>query len=215
MHLHRLFITFLFSFASSVAVASELDDAKINQVVSRFQSFVVVSGDFEQQKQLAGVDRLLRSSGNFVFWRDQGLLLTTEKPFQNAVTISKDNLIHWDKNGKGRIVKDNSSLVQREINKTLLAFFGADVSLIEDRFELRWIFESDNGWQVYLTPKLESIKRYMSLVIIEGEFYLKKITVSFGEQDKTVIQFSNQLQVDHMDHQTCRWFYFPIENHCQ
>jgi outer membrane lipoprotein-sorting protein len=199
----------------SAFVLAENKTANIDQTVARFQSFVVVTGQFTQEKKLAGVNQLLRSSGTFVFWREQGLLLSTEKPFQNAITISRENLIHWDKNGKGKIVKDNSSLVQREINKTLLAFFGADIELIQDRFDLEWRFEDDNRWQVVLTPKLESIKKYMSLVVIEGEYYLKKISVSFSEEDKTVIEFSNQAVTNKIDLQSCRWFYLPVDNHCQ
>ena len=213
MNLLRLCALVLCICCSSIAV-SETDNARIDQTVARFQSFAVITGKFTQEKKLAGVEKLLRSSGVFIFWRDQGLWLSTERPFQNAITISKEQLIHWNKNGQGKIVKDNSSLVQREINKTLLAFFGADIELIQDRFNLEWAFEGDSHWQAKLTPKLESIKKYMSLVIIEGEYYLTKITVSFGEEDKTVIEFSEQMQTDTLDREMCRWFYFPADNHC-
>src|SRR5690606_26022692 len=98
--------------------------------------------------------------GTFVFWRGKGLYIATEKPFFNALTITGSDIITWQQNGTGTIAAEQTGLIQREINKTLLAFFSADIALIQQRFIDNWVFE-EAQWQLTLTPRLELIKKNM------------------------------------------------------
>lgn len=187
--------------------------AQIDQVIKRLSELEVVQGGFNQQKKLQGLAYSLNAQGKFIFWREQGLYIATEKPFFNAMTITGGDIITWQQDGTGSVAAEQSGLIQREINKTLLAFFSADIALIQQRFIADWIFEQDK-WQLTLTPRLDLIKKNMRDAVMKGDQFLQKLVVTAANGDETTIEFNAQVESALPTVAQCRWFYVQAQQAC-
>ncbi|WP_062058271.1 LolA family protein [Cellvibrio sp. OA-2007] len=187
--------------------------AQIDQVVKRLSDIAVVQGGFNQQKKLQGLAYPLNAQGQFIFWRGQGLYIANEKPFFSAMTITGGDIINWQKNGTGSIASEQSGLIQREINKTLLAFLSADIALIQQRFIADWIFEQEQ-WQLTLTPRLDLIKKNMRNAVMNGDQFLQKLVVTAANGDETTIEFHSQIESAAPSAAQCQWFYLQPQQPC-
>lgn len=197
-----------------LACAAQADtQAQIDQVVKRLSDIAVVQGGFNQQKKLQGLAYSLNAQGQFIFWRGQGLYIATEKPFFSAMTITGGDIINWQQNGAGSIATEQSGLIQREVNKTLLAFFSADIALIQQRFIADWIFVQDK-WQLTLTPRLDLIKKNMHSAVMIGDQFLQTLVVTAANGDETTIEFHSQVESLAPTVAACRWFYLQPEKPC-
>ncbi len=211
-------IVFIRSLLLSVGVllactAQANTQAQIDQVVKRLSDIAVVQGGFNQQKKLQGLAYSLNAQGQFIFWRGQGLYIATEKPFFSAMTIAGGDIINWQKNGTGSIASEQSGLIQREINKTLLAFLSADIALIQQRFIADWIFMQDE-WQLTLTPRLDLIKKNMRTAVMNGNQFLQKLVVTAANGDETTIEFHSQIESAAPSAAQCQWFYLQPQKPC-
>lgn len=193
---------------------ADSEESAIQNVVQQLNSVTVIHGSFEQQKQLHGLDYPLTSSGQFIFWKEKGLYLASDKPFFNASTITADNIIHWQENGSGKISEEQSGLIQREISRTLLAFFSADVELIEARFTTHWEFDG-NAWKLLLTPRHEMVRKQMRSAELRGENYIKSLRIEGGNGDVTQLKFTDIHSSDSPTPEQCRWFFLDkLAQHC-
>lgn len=200
--------------AALVVCAAQADtQAQIDQVVKRLSDIAVVQGGFNQQKKLQGLAYPLNAEGQFIFWRGQGLYIATEKPFFSAMTITGGDIINWQKNGTGTIAAEQSGLIQREVNKTLLAFFSADIALIQQRFITDWVFAQEQ-WQLTLTPRHELIKKNMRTAVMNGDQFLQKLVVTAANGDETTIEFYSQVESALPTAVQCHWFYLSPQEAC-
>ncbi|HCS63399.1 MAG TPA: hypothetical protein DIW64_04560 [Cellvibrio sp.] len=186
---------------------------QIDQVVKRLSEIEVVQGGFNQQKKLQGLAYSLNAQGTFIFWRAHGLYIATEKPFFTAMTITGSDIITWQQNGTGSVAAEQSGLIQREINKTLLAFFSADIALIQQRFIADWVFEQEK-WQLTLTPRLDLIKKNMRTAVMNGDQFLQKLVVTAANGDETTIEFHSQVESAVPTAEQCHWFYLQPQDAC-
>jgi hypothetical protein len=186
---------------------------QIDKVVAELNGVNFVKGDFTQQKKLKGLKYPLKAQGHFIFWKNKGLYLATEKPFFNAFTITTTEMINWQENGDASVAHEQFGIVQHEINKTLLAFFGADVKLIQQRFDTEWAFDKEN-WQLTLMPKLEIIQKNMQQAVIQGSRYMQALRLVAGNGDITTIEFSSHEESGGPSALDCRWFYSDAKASC-
>lgn len=190
-----------------------VEQTKIDQVVKKVNDIKFIEGQFTQQKKLQGVAYPLKAQGHFMFWKGQGFYLATEKPFFNAMTITGTSMINWQADGTGTLAQEQIGIIQREVNKTLLAFFSADIELIQQRFSADWVFDKDN-WQLTLIPKLDVIQKNMRSAVIHGNNYVQGLTVTAGNGDETTIAFSAQKEHSEPSAAECRWFYLQAQDAC-
>lgn len=190
-----------------------VEQTKIDQVVKKVNDIKFIEGQFTQQKKLQGVAYPLKAQGHFMFWKGQGFYLATEKPFFNAMTITGTSMINWQADGTGTLAQEQIGIIQREVNKTLLAFFSADIELIQQRFSADWVFDKDN-WQLTLIPKLDVIQKNMRSAVIHGNNYVQGLTVTAGNGDETTIAFSAQEEHAEPSAAECRWFYLQAQDAC-
>lgn len=199
--------------ANPVAWADEQDES-IKKVVQRLNDVMLVAGKFDQQKKLQGLEYPLTSQGEFIFWKSHGLYLASDKPFFNASTITLDNIIHWQEDGSAVLSQEQNGLVQREISRTLLAFFSADLTLIEQRFHTQWQFHSDT-WELTLTPRHEMVRKQMHSAHLRGGEFIQSLHLVAANGDVTDLAFSSITGQAAPTASQCRWFYLNNpEQHC-
>jgi len=184
-----VWLLLLASLSPCAPVLAEIRENDIHAVEERLTQYPVIHGTFSQRKRLSGFDYDLESNGRFIFWQGRGLYLETQQPFFTAMTLSADQVFYWDKDGKATRASESSGLVQREINRTLLAFLGADITQIEQRFEIDW--ESrPASWTATLSPRRETTAAHIRSVRLKGTDFLESLYFETPNGDVIELTFS-------------------------
>jgi len=167
------------------------DSVAMNEQLSRkLRQHPVVKGEFEQLRNLAGIPRPIRSRGRFIYWRDHGLYWETNEPISQAATFTPNAIIHWQSATNLQQTERNSSPIQKQISRILLAVFGGDIKSLEQLFESRWSSGS-KIWTVDLIPSIAAVKQVVEKISLSGEDYVNNLSLVASNGDATHIQFSN------------------------
>ncbi len=177
------------------------------EIAARLTAQPVTVGDVEQTRQLSGFELPLQSRGHFVFWQDHGLYLETRQPFFNATTLTADAIWHWNEDGSLSPASQLGNAVQKEVNRTLLAFFSADLPLIRSRFEPHWQITSATDWTVTLIPRHAMIAAHVESVELSGGAFLDRLVLVAANGDTSRLQFSNVAFQQAPDLSQCRRFF--------
>jgi len=158
------------------------------QMAHKMRQHQVVTGRFEQQRQLTGIPIPIHSSGRFIFWRDYGLYWETQQPILQSSTFTPESIINWRSNGSMRTKDRSSSPIQKQISRILLAVFGGDTQSLDKYFSSHWHAELD-PWTVDVTPTTTSIKKVIQNITLTGSNYINSLSVTGGNGDTTQIHF--------------------------
>lgn len=175
-------------------------------VIETLSAAMVTAGKFEQSKRLQGFNYDLTSRGRFIFWRDHGLYLETREPFFNATTLTPEAIWYWNADGSISSAQEPGGMVQREVNRTLLAFFSADKALIESRFATHWE-TSEQGWVLTLTPRLAVIGKHIKSVQLAGDVFLERLQLDAANGDRTILTFQDLSRQSQPAMSQCRRFF--------
>lgn len=128
-----------------------------NEILSLVPACEIVSGDFEQNKELLDLELELKSSGTFVFSKQQGALWQTLVPTKSTIFIGDDALIFFDKNDRAtQKITINSSAIAQEITQIIKDAMLGNIAALEKIFTLNAEKNGEN-WQVKLTPKQSAL----------------------------------------------------------
>jgi len=184
------------------------DSASASVKLSRQMQHQVIKGRFEQLRHLTGIPRPIRSSGRFIYWRDHGLYWETQKPIAQASTFTADAIIHWQATSRSPQVEQNSSPIQQQVSRILLAVFGGDIQSLESLFDSHGQSESKaeiKQWTVELIPTMDAVKQVVEKISLSGEDYIQRLSLNASNGDSTQIQFSTIRVLSHPG-DDCRYF---------
>ncbi|HSE84718.1 MAG TPA: outer membrane lipoprotein carrier protein LolA [Candidatus Binatia bacterium] len=160
--------------------------AKIQSMLVKPQ---VLCGRFDQSKLLTGFKKPMVSSGRFCVVADKGVLWRTLQPFPNTVRLTRDEIIHLQKDRVAMRLTTKQEPTVRTINGMLFGLLAGDLGEIEKLFEVDGSIR-DNTWSVTLKAREPALTRVISSVALEGGAYVKNITINEAGGDRTSIVFS-------------------------
>ena len=197
-----LLLTFLFTPSSLLAQA---DQTKLKDAISqKLKTNDLVTGQFIQKKALKGFPRPITSTGNFFYWRNQGLYWETNKPFSQGITFMPKDVLHW-KNGKQENSKKKTDSTQKHISKILLAIFNGDLTRLERFFKTQWESEKTN-WKIELTPANNAVKETLQAITLSGNDYIDSLEIINTNGDSTHISFQEVAPLNAPPHEKCAFF---------
>ncbi len=154
--------------------------------LAHLQQHTIVSGEFRQQRQLTGLPRALESSGRFVFWRGHGLYWETLLPFYQATTFTVGDVIHWTSENGPPLDAGPEDPVQNYVSKVMLSLFSADPGALDRFFASQWR-SVDDDWSLQLEPAHEGVARVIKTIRLEGDQYLRRLSVTSANGDRNVL----------------------------
>ncbi len=159
------------------------------QLTARLDQAGVIHADFVQTKTLQALKRPLRTSGQLVFARGQGVLWRIEKPYQASYALSADSVTEIGPDGARRVraARDVPALAQ--VGRVFQAIFQGDTQDLAEHFTVT--VSGDTGhWRVNLAPKPE-LARFLKSIVAHGGHFLDLIEVDEAQGDRTRIEFRN------------------------
>ena len=159
---------------------------KIQSMVARPK---VLCGRFDQSKQLAGLKKPLASNGRFCVVADKGVLWRTLQPFPNTVRLTRDEIVHFQGDRVTMRLDAKQEPTVRMINGLLFAVLTGDLNQLESRFELDATLHN-NSWSVALKAREPALAKVIGNIALQGDAYVKDVTISEASGDRTSIIFS-------------------------
>jgi outer membrane lipoprotein-sorting protein len=156
-------------------------------VKARLADAAVVRGAFEQDKQVKGFKRPLKSKGDFVVARGRGVRWHTTAPFESVLTVRKDDIS--SRQGDTEVFRLDASKepTVRVINQVLFALLAGDIAVLQAHFEVEGSVD-EKGWQLALTPKAKGLAQVMSRISLQGDRFVRRLELSEASGDTTVIR---------------------------
>jgi hypothetical protein len=159
------------------------------QLTARLDQASVIHADFVQTKTLQALKRPLRTSGQMVFARGQGVLWRIDKPYQASYALGPESVteIGADGSRKARPAREVPALAQ--VGRVFQAIFQGDVRGLEEHFVVTVDGDAER-WRVDLAPK-PSLERFLKGISARGGRFLDLIEVVETQGDRTRIEFLN------------------------
>jgi outer membrane lipoprotein-sorting protein len=160
-------------------------------VQQRVAQVSVLRGEFTQEKRIQGFRNPLRSQGRFLLARDKGVLWTTLKPFPSEVVLTRERILSRQSDGSTRVELDaRQQPALRSVNAMMFALMSGDVKALTGRFDAQAQVLPGNGWKLVLTPKPGAVAQAFSAITLEGDRYVRQVSIDERNGDNTRLQFS-------------------------
>lgn len=173
---------------SSPAVADDAD--LLAEIDSRLAHGEVLRGHFRHEKYVAGFDRPLTSSGEFLVWRGHGVLWQTRQPFASTLTITATRLSARSGDAAYQLDAQSEPGV-REVNALLFAVFAGDLDVLRERFTMAGALRGAQSWELMLTPSEAALANVISGVRLEGDRQVHRVVLQESNGDRSDIRFEN------------------------
>lgn len=157
------------------------------EIEKRLHSAALVRGRFEQDKELAGFAKPLRSQGDYLLLRGKGLIWRTAKPFAAQLALTRDAIrsdaLQLDASKEPGV---------RLITQLMLALLDGQLGQLAAQFELQAELRGAQGWSARLTPRQAALARLFQRIELEGDRQLRRIVLHEAQGDRTTIRFDEQ-----------------------
>jgi hypothetical protein len=160
-------------------------------VQQRVAQVPVLRGAFQQQKQVAGFSKPLRSEGTFLLSREHGVLWSTLKPFPSEVVLTRDRILSRQRDGSTRVEMDGRQQpALRAVNEMMFALMSGDVAALAPRFSSTVEALPEQGWRLTLTPRPGPLARSFKRLRLQGDRHVRQVEIDEANGDRTVLDFT-------------------------
>jgi len=159
------------------------------KISARLAEHSIVKGNFEQEKKINRLNRVLVSSGNFLIVPELGMVWDTLKPFPSAMTLGK-NYILQSRGGKRTVLSAVGNETFIRMAEVIRAVFTANTEKLTENFEIYFTGVNTN-WEMGLVPKDKFIASITERIVMKGDSSIKSILIYEQNGDSTGYILSN------------------------
>jgi hypothetical protein len=172
--------------ALSTALQAAAPIAKIQAMLARPD---VLCGRFDQSKQLNGMKKPLASSGRFCIAAGKGVLWRTLQPFPSTLRLTRDEIVNFQGDRVAMRLDAKQEPTVRMINSILFSLLAGDLAQLDTLFDVSGT-ATGAGWSVALKARDPALAKAIGAITVDGDVYVKNITISEAGGDRTAIAFS-------------------------
>ncbi|MBO2609536.1 LolA family protein [Shewanella algae] len=165
-------------------------------------------GLFEQVRWLRVLKQPLRSSGEFLFQRELGMLWQQQTPFGNLLLLKQGELIQQDSQGKLSVTKADAgpAAVAEMLPRMMQSLLSGDIQALSQGFELYLLNDQAGHWQLGLKAKEQTMAALLPQMVLEGNQDLESLTLLAKNGDISQIFFSELDKSPLNDSERARFF---------
>lgn len=161
------------------------------EVSGRLSDAPAIRGKFEQTRRIAGFSQPLVSHGDFLLVRERGVAWHTRQPVASSLLLGPDFLEVRGADGKvQQRVQADSQPGMRAMLETVLAVLRADAKTLSQRFRVSGAVRGAQGWRLQLTPVEPALARLYSAIELEGDRFVRHVTLREASGDGTTIRLT-------------------------
>ena len=129
------------------AYGKTLDDLQ-----QRFTEQPVIRAHFDQTRTIKDLPQPLRSQGQMLIARDQGLLWDQTSPFPMQLLLDDKRMVQVINGQPPQIITAENNPQMFQFNHLLRALFQADRKVLEQNFRVEFADKGEGRWTLRLTP---------------------------------------------------------------
>lgn len=162
----------------------------LDELQQRFTEQPVVRAHFAQTRTIKDLPQPLRSQGEMVIARDQGLLWQQQTPFAMTLMLNDSRMVQIINNQQPQVITAQNNPQMFQFNHLLRALFQADRQVLEKNFRIDFQEQGEGRWTLSLTPLTTPLDRIFATIVLSGQTYLETIHLNDKQGDVTEITFS-------------------------
>jgi hypothetical protein len=173
----------------AAACALLLGAAPVTKIQSMLAKAEVLCGRFDQSKQLVGLKRPVTSNGRFCVVAGKGVLWRSLQPFPATLRLTRDEIVQLRGERVAMRLDATKEPKVQMINSLLFALLAGDISQLENFFTVQSAI-TGGSWSVKLKAREPGLAMVIGSIALEGDMYVKKVTIGESSGDRTDIVFS-------------------------
>lgn len=175
--------------AALVLMLLAAPDSLAVQVKAKLSTAAVQRGTFEQLKHVKGFKRPLKSSGNYVVTKGQGVQWQTLKPFPSELSVKADEIS--SKQGDTEVFRLDAKTepTVRLITQLLFSLLAGDLTALEEHFTANGKVGT-SSWAIELKPKAPGLQKVFSSIALKGDASVREVQIDELSGDSTSISLS-------------------------
>ncbi|MFM5755339.1 outer membrane lipoprotein carrier protein LolA [Aeromonas jandaei] len=143
------------------------------------------SARFEQERQISGLTQALRSSGELLLVKGQGLWWQQQKPFPLTLTLTPTRMVQ-QLPGQPAQTLDSPQLL--EFSNLMLALFDPSEAALDNYFRHKLASEGEE-WTLTLEPIRSPLDKVFASLVLKGRHELASLAIHDKQGDVTQIRF--------------------------
>ena len=176
------FLPLLALLISPFVSALNLDDLQ-----QRFTEQPVIRAHFDQTRTIKDLPQPLRSQGQMLIARDQGLLWDQTSPFPMQLLLDDKRMVQVINGQPPQIITAENNPQMFQFNHLLRALFQADRKVLEQNFRVEFADKGEGRWTLRLTPTTPPLDKIFNTIDLAGQTYLESIQLNDKQGDRTDI----------------------------
>ncbi|MDY9195812.1 outer membrane lipoprotein carrier protein LolA [Escherichia coli] len=176
------FLPLLALLISPFVSALNLDDLQ-----QRFTEQPVIRAHFDQTRTIKDLPQPLRSQGQMLIARDQGLLWDQTSPFPMQLLLDDKRMVQVINGQPPQIITAENNPQMFQFNHLLRALFQADRKVLEQNFRVEFADKGEGHWTLRLTPTTTPLDKIFNTIDLAGQTYLESIQLNDKQGDRTDI----------------------------
>lgn len=162
----------------------------LDALQQRFTEQPVVRAHFTQTRTIKDLPQPLRSAGNMLIARDQGLLWDQTSPFPMQLLLDDKRMVQAINGQPPQIITAENNPQMFQFNHLLRALFQADRKVLEENFHVEFSDLGAGRWTLRLTPITTPLDKIFATIDLAGQTYLETIQLNDKQGDRTDIALS-------------------------
>lgn len=162
----------------------------LDELEQRFTQQPVVRAHFEQTRTIKDLPMPLRSQGEMVIARDNGLLWQQKTPFPMTLILDDDRMVQVINGQTPQVITAANNPQMFQFNHLLRALFQADHTVLAQNFSLDFQDNGHGRWSLKLIPTTTPLDKIFANLQLAGQTYLEMIQLNDKQGDITEIVFA-------------------------
>ncbi len=162
----------------------------LDTLQQRFTEQPVVRAHFEQTRTIKDLPQPLRSNGEMLIARDNGLLWDQKAPFPMTLLLDDKRMVQIINGQPPQIITADNNPQMFQFNHLLRALFQADRKVLEENFRIDFKDLGNDRWSLVLTPTTTPLDKIFDSLELGGATFLESIVLNDKQGDRTVIALS-------------------------
>jgi len=163
----------------------------LDELQQRFTEQPVVRAHFEQTRKIKDMPQPLRSSGEMLIARDDGLLWDQKSPFPMLLLLDDKRMVQTINGQPPQTITAENNPQMFQFNHLLRALFQADRKVLEENFRIDFKDLGNGRWSLMLTPTTTPLDKVFTSLDLGGAAYMESIVLNDKQGDRTQIALSH------------------------
>ena len=159
----------------------------LDDLQQRFTEQPVIRAHFDQTRTIKDLPQPLRSQGQMLIARDQGLLWDQTSPFPMQLLLDDKRMVQVINGQPPQIITAENNPQMFQFNHLLRALFQADRKVLEQNFRVEFADKGEGRWTLRLTPTTTPLDKIFNTIDLAGQTYLESIQLNDKQGDRTDI----------------------------